>query len=233
MEEILRPGLRALGIEPPEGAVEALRRYGERLLEKNAVVNLTAIREPEGVARLHLLDSAALLTLADFRDSRVVDVGCGAGFPGVPLKLLCPSLALTAVDSVGKKLDFIRETCAELGVSVECVWGRAEELPDRRERYDRAVSRAVADLGLLAELCLPLVEVGGLFIAMKSPDCGEEVKNAEFAIKALGGRVRDVVCYTIPDTDVTHAAVLIEKGKPTPPQYPRRYAQIKKRPLRG
>ncbi len=233
MEEILRPGLQAMGIEPPEGAVAALRTYGERLLEKNAVVNLTAIREPEGVARLHLLDSAALLTLTDFADKRVVDVGCGAGFPGVPLKILCPTLSLTAVDSIGKKLDFIRETCAALSIPVECVWGRAEELPDRREKYDIAVSRAVAELYLLAELCLPLVKVGGLFIAMKNPDCDAEVKAAEFAVKALGGLIRGIARYTIPGTDVHHAAVLIEKTKPTPAQYPRRFAQIKKHPLLG
>lgn len=233
MEEILRQGLAQLGIETPPGAVERLSEYGERLLARNAVVNLTAIREPEGVARLHFLDSAALLKTADFSGRRVIDIGTGAGFPGIPLKLLQPDLTLTVIDGVGKKVDFIRESCAAMDIEVECLWGRVEELPRLRGAFDIAVSRAVAELDVLAELSLPQVGIGGLFIAMKGPDCGEEVAKAEFAVKALGGRVRDIVRYTVPGTDVEHAAVLMEKVKPTPPQYPRRYAQIKKKPLRG
>ena len=233
MVDILRQGLGELGVEPPEGAVEQLREYGERLLEKNASVNLTAIRDPAGVARLHFLDCAALLTLADFSGKSVIDIGSGAGFPGVPLKLLEPDIRLTTVDSVGKKVDFVREACEAMGIEARCLWGRVEELPALRESFDIAVSRAVAELDLLAELCLPQVRPGGLFIAMKGPDCEEEVSRADFAVRTMGGRVREIARYTVPGTDAVHAAVIVEKRRSTPPQYPRKFAQIKKRPLRG
>lgn len=233
MEEILRRGLAELGIEAPDGAVERMCAYGERLLERNEVVNLTAIRDPETAAKLHFLDSAALIGLADFAGKSVIDVGSGAGFPGVPLKLLVPELRLTTVDGVRKKVDFVREACGEIGAEATCLWGRVEEMPDLRESFDIAVSRAVAELDVLAELCLPLVKKDGLFIAMKGPDCAEEVERAAFAVRTLGGELREIRHYTVPGTDVVHAAVVIEKQKATPPRYPRRYAQIKKAPLRG
>ena len=231
MEEMIGEGLSALGIEAPAGALEGLRAYAERVLERNESVNLTAIRTPEEAARLHILDSASLLTCADFQGKAVVDVGTGAGFPGVPLALLVPDLRLTAVDSVGKKAEFVRETCLELGIPAEVLWGRAEELTDRRESYDIAVSRAVAELNVLAELCLPLVRVGGVFLAMKGPDCEEEAERAAPAIRTLGGELRDITRCVIPGTDIVHAVVIIGKTRPTPSGYPRRYAQIKKRPI--
>lgn len=234
MKEIVKNGLTALGVRADDGAVERLCEYGRLLLEANEVTNLTAIREPEGVARLHFLDSAALLTLADFGGKRVIDIGSGAGFPGVVLRILQPDITLTTVDGVGKKVEFTRSACEALSLGgVSCLWGRAEELPALRESFDIAVSRAVAELDILAELCLPFVEPGGLFIAMKGPACDEEARAADFAVRAMGGRLRGIERYTIPGTDVTHAAVIVEKIKPTPPQYPRRYAQIKKNPLRG
>lgn len=234
MEQILREGLKALDIEAGEEAVSLLRDYGRELMRVNATTNLTAIREETEAAKLHFLDCAALLKAADFAGCRVIDVGSGAGFPGVPLRILQPDIKLTTIDSVGKKVDFVKNTCEMLGIrDVNCIWGRVEELPQLRESFDIAVSRAVADLVVLAELSLPQVKQGGLFIAMKGPECREEVAQAEFAIKTLGGRVRDVWRYTIPGTEVTHAAVIVEKVKSTPPQYPRRYAQIKKKPLKG
>lgn len=234
MEEIISRGLAAMGLEAEPETAALLRAYGERLLEVNAVTNLTAIREPAAVARLHMLDSAALLNAADFAGKRVLDVGTGAGFPGVVLRVLRPDVRLTVIDSVKKKIDFVADTCARLGLDdVECLWGRVEELPALRGGFDVCVSRAVAELDVLAELCLPQVAVGGLFIAMKGPDCEAEAQAADFAVRALGGRTREIVRYEIPGTDVTHAAVLVEKVAPTPPQYPRRYAQIRKKPLRG
>ena len=234
MEQILREGLKALDIEAGEEAVSLLRDYGRELLRVNATTNLTAIREETEAAKLHFLDCAALLKAADFAGCRVIDVGSGAGFPGVPLRILQPDIKLTTIDSVGKKVDFVKNTCEMLGIrDVNCIWGRVEELPQLRESFDIAVSRAVADLVVLAELSLPQVKQGGLFIAMKGPECREEVAQAELAIKTLGGRVRDIWRYTIPGTEVTHAAVIVEKVKSTPPQYPRRYAQIKKKPLKG
>lgn len=234
MEQIIREGLEALGLAPAAGQAEKMAAYGALLLKANSVMNLTAIKEPEDVARLHFLDCAALLTAADFAGKAVADVGSGAGFPGVPLRILRPDMRLTCLDSVGKKMDFVRASCAALGMEdVRCLWGRAEEMPELREKFDIVVSRAVAELHLLAELCLPLAKPGGLFVAMKGPDCDEEAARADFAVRALGGRVREIRRYAIPGTDVTHAAVVVEKVKPTPPQYPRRWAQIKKKPLIG
>ncbi len=233
MEEILREGIKELDVAAPPGVLELMRAYGALLLEKNAVTNLTAIREEEGVARLHFLDSAALLTAADFTGARVLDVGSGAGFPGIPLRILRPDIRLTTIDSVGKKVDFVRDACAALGIDgVTCLRGRVEELPELREAFDIVVSRAVAELDVLAELCLPQVRIGGVFLAMKGPDCDGETERADAAIRALGGRVREVRRYAVPGTDAVHAVVIVEKSKPTPPQYPRRFAQIKKRPLR-
>ena len=234
METIIREGLTALGVPGSEDQVGAMARYGAMLLRANETTNLTAITDPAAAARLHFLDSAALLTAADFAGKRVVDVGSGAGFPGVPLRILTPDMALTCLDSVGKKMDFVRESCAALGLDhVECLWGRAEELPQLREAFDIAVSRAVSELDMLSELCLPLVKVGGLFLAMKGPGCDEEVQKADFAIKTLGGRVRKICRYDVPGADAIHAIVVVEKIKSTPPQYPRRWAQIKKKPLLG
>ena len=232
MEEILRDGLAALGVPATPEAVRTLCGYGRLLTEKNAVTNLTAIRDEADAARLHFLDSAALLTVADFTGRSVLDVGSGAGFPGVPLRVLGEGVRLTVIDSVKKKTDFVQESCHALGIDdVTVLRGRVEELPALRERFDIVVSRAVAELTLLAELCMPQVKPGGLFIAMKGPDCGAEVTAAKNAVGVLGGRVRDTVRYTIPGTDIVHAAVVVEKTRPTPPQYPRRYAQMKKKPL--
>ena len=234
MENILREGLKALDIQASDEAIALLREYGLELARVNTITNLTAIRDEAEAAKLHFLDCAAILKAADFSGRKVIDIGSGAGFPGVPLRVLQPDISLTIIDSVGKKVDFVKNTCKMLEMDdVNCLWGRVEELSQLRESFDIAVSRAVADLVVLAELSLPQVKTGGLFIAMKGPECQEEVAQAEFAIKALGGRVRDIWRYTIPGTEVTHAAVIVEKVKTTPPQYPRRYAQIKKKPLKG
>ena len=232
MERILQEGLAALGIEAPSGAISLLRDYAALLLTANNDVNLTAIRDESAAARLHFLDCAALLTLTDLTGKSVLDVGTGAGFPGVPLRVLCPGLRLTMIDSVGKKMQFVRASCEKLGLSdVTCIWGRVEEYPGLRESFDVVVSRAVARLDVLSELCLPQVKQGGLFIAMKGPDCRTEVTGAEPAIKKLGGGEPVIRPYTIPGTDVVHSAVIIEKNAPTPAGYPRRYAQIRKKPL--
>ena len=235
MENILREGLAALGVPADEGQIRQMAAYGRLLLRANETTNLTAIREEEAAARLHFLDSAALLTAADFAPGMAVaDVGSGGGFPGVPLRILRPGLRLTCLDSVGKKMDFVRGACREVGLEdVTCLWGRAEEMPALRETFDIVVSRAVTELPLLAELCLPLARPGGLFLAMKNPDCDEEAARAAFAVKALGGRLREIRRYTVPGTDTVHAVVVVEKVRPTPLQYPRRWAQIKKKPLLG
>ena len=232
MEKILTAGLAALGL--PQGAAPQLLDFAERLLEKNKVMNLTAITEPEAVATLHLLDCAALLKKFDLRGKHVVDVGTGAGFPGMVLRILEEDFDLTLLDSLGKRIAWLDETCGEMGLArVECVHARAEEFAaERRESYDFATSRAVADLPLLCELALPLVRVGGQFLAMKSVDSDEEIARARGAIGQLGGKVAEVFDYTIPETEIRHRVVVIEKVRPTPPQFPRAWAKIKKAPLK-
>lgn len=231
MEAILREGLEALSL-PTEG-IPALLRYWELLAEKNKVMNLTAITDPAEAARLHFLDSAALLALADLRGKTVVDVGTGAGFPGLPLKILEPSIQLTLLDAQRKRVDFLREVCEDLGLEdVECVHGRAEEFAQqRRESFDFAVSRAVAALPVLAELCLPLVKTGGQFLAMKSVDSNEELNASERAAGVLGGRLEKPLDYVISGTNIPRRLVILTKIEETPKKYPRTFAKIKKNPL--
>lgn len=231
MEAILREGLAALSL-PTEG-IPALLRYGSLLAEKNKVMNLTAITDPDEVARLHFLDSAALLSLTDLRGKSVVDVGTGAGFPGLPLKILEPSIRLTLLDAQRKRVDFLREVCVELGLEdVECVHGRAEEFAQaRREGFDAAVSRAVAALPVLAELCLPLVRPGGQFLAMKSVDTNEELHAAGRAASLLAGRLEKPLDYVISGTEIPRRLVILTKMGETPKKYPRTFAKIKKYPL--
>ena len=232
MRDILVKGLAQLGLS--DHAVPQLEAYASLLLEKNKVMNLTAITQPDQVATLHLLDCAALLPLSPLAGKTVIDVGTGAGLPGMVLALLTPDARFTLLDSLGKRIDFLQEVCDDMGLThVTCVHARAEEFAGQhREQYDVAVSRAVAQLNVLCELTLPLVKVGGRFIAMKSTSSDQEIQEARSAVSQLGGRIAAVRDYDVPQTDVHHRAVIIEKVKATPRQFPRSFARIKKSPLR-
>ena len=232
MRDILVKGLAQLGLS--DRAVPQLEAYASQLLEKNKVMNLTAITAPQEVATLHLLDCAALLPLSPLAGKTVIDVGTGAGLPGMVLALLTPDARFTLLDSLGKRIDFLQEVCDDMGLThVTCVHARAEEFAGQhREQYDVAVSRAVAQLNVLCELTLPLVKVGGRFIAMKSTSSDQEIQEARSAVSQLGGRIAAVRDYDVPQTDVRHRAVIIEKVKATPRQFPRSFARIKKAPLR-
>lgn len=232
MDTILREGFAELGIDADPLAIDRFRKYYEHLEQQNRVMNLTAITAEDDVARLHFLDCGALMRFADFAGKSVIDVGTGAGFPGLPLKILCPDIRLTLLDSLQKRVDFLRSTCDLLGLNgTECIHARAEEAPQLRETFDIAVSRAVARLNVLCELCLPFVKVGGVFIAMKGPGCAEELEEAKNAIRLLGGKTVGVYDYPVPGTDTAHCALIIEKHSFTPAKYPRRFAKIQKAPL--
>ena len=233
LEQLLERGFKELGLEADAQALRRYRVYYEYLTEMNAVMNLTAIEGERDVAGLHFLDSAALLTMEDFADRRVVDLGTGAGFPGLAMKIACPRMELCLLDSLDKRVGFLKSACERLGFSdVSCIHARAEEIPaGLRESFDYALARAVARLNLLSELCLPYVKLGGAFIAMKGPELEAELREAEGAIALLGGKVESVRDYRVPGTEVSHSAVIIRKTAPTPGKYPRRWAQIKKSPL--
>ena len=226
----LKAGLPQLGLELTEDTQQKLCDFGKAVVEQNKVMNLTAITEPEQVARLHLLDSLTLLTLENLAGKRVIDVGCGAGFPGVPVKIACPEMKLTLLDSLGKRMTWLETVLPTLGVDAECVTARAEEaVASRREQYDVAFSRAVARLNILLELTAPYVKVGGKILAMKGTAAREELDEAKNAIAKLGLRLEKVADFPIDGT--AHTVVVLRKVKNTPTQYPRRYAKIKQSPL--
>ena len=237
MEQIIRAGLDELGLlnQVPQEAPEQLAEYGRLMLEKNQVMNLTAITEPEKVAQLHMLDSAALLKWGNFAGKSLIDVGTGAGLPGIPLKILVPSLQVTLLDSLGKRVDWLNQVCAQLGLEgIQAIHARAEEqalVKGYRDSFDIVTARAVAQLRLLGELCLPYVKVGGVFLAMKSTDSQQELEEAAHCIKLLGGRAESPMDYAIPGAGVTHRLIPIRKVAPTLKGYPRRWAKLQKQPL--
>lgn len=231
LETILRSGFAEMGITADAGAVARFHAYYDFLTEKNSVMDLTAIRGEADTARLHFLDSLSPLLFFGMDGCRVIDVGAGAGFPGLPLKIACPGMELTLLDSLNKRVEFLKEACERMGLQAECVHSRAEECGDRREKYDYAVSRAVARLHVLCELCLPYVKVGGAFLALKGPAADSETQEAGNAIRTLGGELEKVLCYNIPGTGLDHKLVVIRKIAPTPEKYPRRFSAIKKLPL--
>ena len=230
MKKTLTAELPTLGLSLGEDQIDRLCRFGELLLRQNQVMNLTAITEPTAVARLHFLDSLALLREESLAGKTLIDIGCGAGFPGVPLAIAEPSLQVTLLDSLQKRVNWLKTILPELGVDATCVAARAEEyVAEHREAYDVATSRAVARLNILSELCLPYVKVGGKFLALKGAMAQAEADEAKTAIEALGGRLSEIREY--PVGEATHRIVVVEKVRPTPKAYPRKFAKIKQQPL--
>ena len=230
MLQTLLAGLPGLGLDLPEDAAKKLCAFGEAVVEQNKVMNLTAITAPDQVAKLHLLDSITVLSCMDLTGKKVIDVGCGAGFPGVPLKIACPGMELTLLDSLGKRMHWLEQILPTLGVEAACITARAEEaVIHRREQYDIATSRAVARLNILLELTAPYVKVGGFVLAMKGTAAEEELAESKKAIQTLGLKTVEVRQFPVDGT--AHTVIVLQKIKPTPAQYPRRYAKIKASPL--
>lgn len=228
--------LDALSVSLTEKQIRQFLRYYELLVEKNKVMNLTAITEYEDVLKKHFVDSVSLVKALNLScGMSVIDVGTGAGFPGLALKLAFPELKVTLLDSLNKRIHFLNEVIEELGVDdVETIHGRAEDFakPGKlREKYDLCVSRAVANLSTLCEYCMPFVKVGGLFVSYKSEKISEELAFAKRAVSVLGGNVEEQVEFMLPDSDSYRNLVLIRKDRETPVKYPRKAGLPGKDPL--
>ncbi len=234
MKELVKTSIKKIGLEINNSQAEKFDIYYKTLIEWNEKINLTRITEPDEVALKHFADSLTVLKYFDIpKGASLIDVGTGAGFPGIPIKIYRNDINLTLLDSLNKRLNFLKEVSNKLGLDVNTLHSRAEEAgknKNEREKYDVATSRAVARLNTLSEYCLPLVKVGGFFIAMKGPELSEELQEAENAIKILGGKIKSVNEFTL-DTAGDRTIVVIEKVKPTPDKYPRQGVKIKNKPL--
>lgn len=227
-------GLEKLKLELTEKQIEQFLKYYEMLVEKNKVMNLTAITEYDEVIEKHFLDSISLCQVYDLsKPVKILDMGTGAGFPGVPLKIAFPKIEITLADSLNKRIKFLDEVVNELGLEkVTTIHARAEELAknkEHRENYDLVLSRAVANLSTLGEYCIPFVKMGGNFISYKSGEIEEEVNAAKNAVKILGGQIKDIYKFDL--SDQKRSFVTIEKIKTTPKTYPRKAGTPSKEPL--
>ena len=218
-----------------ESECKSLDIIGECLRDTNAVMNLTALTDEKGVGLLHFWDSLTLLDTGLFKNKSVIDVGCGGGFPSLPLALCSENCVITSNDATAKKLAYVAETAAKAGIkNLKTLCGRAEDLAlnkEYREKYDIAVARGVARLNVLCEWCMPFVTVGGYFVAMKGEKGREEAEEAKKAISVLGGELVDIIDVKVPEFDYLHTLVIIKKTKNTPKDYPRRNSQIQKKQL--
>lgn len=232
--------LTELDITLSDTQTEQFLTYYEMLIERNQVVNLTAITDFDEVLKKHFVDSLSLVKAYDLSHNEteisLLDIGTGAGFPGIPLKIAFPNMKITLMDSLNKRVDFLNEVISALKLDgIDVIHGRAEDFakPDQlREKYDLCVSRAVANLSTLSEYCLPYVKVGGKFISYKSEKVAEELKEAEYAIDVLGGKVESQIDFTLPDSDIYRNLVVIDKISETPRKYPRKAGTASKNPLK-
>lgn len=231
--DLMEESAKNIGLSLTKHQYEQFEQYKTLLKEWNEKMNLTAIVEDEDIFRKHFIDSIKVFEFKEVLEAKsIIDVGTGAGFPGLPIKIMMPEVKLTLLDSLNKRLNFLRTVASELKMTdLEYVHSRAEDgsrLPEYREKYDIAVSRAVANMTLLSELCLPYVRKGGYFIALKGPAVEEEIQEAQHAIDLLGGKIEEVKEVCIEGMDLKHNLVIVKKVKNTPKTYPRSSAAIKK-----
>lgn len=234
--EILKKGLEEFGIYLSSEQTKAFYKYYDLLIEWNSFMNLTAITEFDEVCLKHFLDSVSLCKAVDCnRKIKLIDIGTGAGFPAIPLKIVFPDLKITMLDSLGKRVKFLNEVVSSLGlIDIEAIHSRAEDLAKNeiyREQYDICVSRAVANLSTLSEYCLPYVKIGGFFVSYKSEKVLDEIKSAEKAIELLGGEIYKQVEFTLPNSDIYRNLFMIKKIKAAPKKYPRKAGVPSKEPL--
>lgn len=234
--ERLTAGCEKMGVTLTEEQLNQFIKYYELLVEWNSFMNLTAITEFDEVVTKHFVDSISLIKAVDLnKPLSVIDIGTGAGFPGIPLKIAFPELNITLLDSLNKRIKFLDEVIGQLGLKkIEAIHGRAEDAAksvDLREKFDLCVSRAVANLSTLSEYCLPFVKVGGMFVSYKSEKITEEMKTAEKAISILGGEYSNQVEFTLPDSDIYRNLFMIEKKKASPKKYPRKAGLPSKEPI--
>lgn len=234
MRQLIKNGAEKINIKLDDNQLEQLEKYASLLAEWNEKINLTAITDREGIALKHFLDSLTAINTG-YVEGRVIDVGTGAGFPGLVLKIARPEIELTLLDSLMKRINFLKTVGGELGIEgVEYVHSRAEDCGHNhayRAGFDTVVSRAVANMTTLSEWCIPLLKVGGHFLALKGPLADEELKNARRAISILGGEVERVMEVSIPYTDLAHKIIIVKKVRQTPIKYPRKPAIAAKNPI--
>ncbi len=236
MKNKIISGAESYGLNLSDSQAQQFVDYMSLLREWNEKINLTAITEPEEVITKHFLDSMSVYATPYVKEgTSVIDVGTGAGFPGLVMKIAKPGIKLTLLDSLAKRLNFLQTVCEETNITdVEFVHSRAEDggqNPAYREKFDVAIARAVANMSTLSEYLLPFVKVGGHFIAMKGPLADEELANAKKAIATLGGEIAEVAEVDVPFTDLHHRIVVVKKVKPTPKGYPRKAGTPSKKPL--
>ncbi|SKA97462.1 16S rRNA m(7)G-527 methyltransferase [Caloramator quimbayensis] len=237
LDELIKRGCKVYDIDIDDEKIKKFIKYKEMLKQWNEKINLTAIKEDEGIIKKHFLDSISIFSSGLIKEnSYVADIGTGAGFPGIPMKIIMPSLNVLLLDSLNKRINFLNEVIKELELrDIKTMHGRAEDIAkdnEFREKFDIVTARAVANLTVLSEYCIPYVKVGGYFIAMKGPSTDEEIRESKNAIGTLGGKLNKIVDVKIYEEEMQHKLIIVEKVKSTDKKYPRKASQIEKKPLK-